>query len=124
MQEWLDEHKDEVVGNIEEEVLNGAGLIKEVATGHRDLADGDDEEENGDDDDDEDEDADDDEDDHENPHLFIKDNGIQVDMGENACVGESFEEDMGDNEDVYPELPNIYNDKLNWKEQELVFGFD
>ncbi|CAI9298012.1 unnamed protein product [Lactuca saligna] len=54
MQEWLDEHKDEVVGNIEEE----------------------------------------------------------VDMAENISVGESFKEDIADNEDVYPELPNIFNDKL------------
>ncbi|CAI9304458.1 unnamed protein product [Lactuca saligna] len=64
IQEWLDEHKDDVVGNIDEEVLDGAGLVKEVATGHRDVGDIDDEEENGDEDDDEDEDADDDEDDH------------------------------------------------------------
>ncbi|CAH1441129.1 unnamed protein product [Lactuca virosa] len=112
MQEWLDEHKDEVVDNIEEKVLDGAGLIKEVATGHRDVADVDDE------DNDEDEDADDDEDGHENPHFLIKDNGIQVDVGENAGVGDSFEEDMADNEDVYPKLPNIFNDKLNLKEQE------
>ncbi|CAI9293591.1 unnamed protein product [Lactuca saligna] len=43
-------------------------------------------------------------------------------MGEKAGAGEFFEEDMGDNEDVYPELPNIFNDKLNWKEQEPVLG--
>ncbi|CAH1441134.1 unnamed protein product [Lactuca virosa] len=114
MQEWLDEHKDEVVGNIQEKVLDGSRLIKEVATRHRDVADIDDEEENGIEEDDEDEDDD------ENPYFLIKDNGIQVDMGENAGVGDSFEEDMGDNEDVYPELPNIFNDKLNLKEQEHV----
>ncbi|XP_023743563.2 uncharacterized protein LOC111891725 [Lactuca sativa] len=43
-------------------------------------------------------------------------------MSEKAGAGEFFEEDTGDNEDVYPELPNIFNDKLNWKEQEPVLG--
>ncbi|CAI9298834.1 unnamed protein product [Lactuca saligna] len=114
--EWLDEHKDKFFGNVQEEVLDGAGLVKEVAIGHRDLGDTNDEEVNGDNDDDEDEDVDDDEDDHQKPHFFIKGNEIQVDMGKKAGVGESFEEDMGDNEDVYPEFPNIFNDKLNWKE--------
>ncbi|CAH1454570.1 unnamed protein product [Lactuca virosa] len=86
MHEWLDEHKYEVVGNIEEETLDGAGLFKEVATGHWDVGDIDDEEENGDEDDDEYEDANDDEDDHQRTHFFIKDNGMQVDMGENSGV--------------------------------------
>ncbi|CAI9279825.1 unnamed protein product [Lactuca saligna] len=76
MQERLDEHKNVVFGNIEEEVLYGAGLIKEVETGHQDVADVDDEEEIGKEDDEEDEDANDDEDNHENPHFFINDNGI------------------------------------------------
>ncbi|CAI9287765.1 unnamed protein product [Lactuca saligna] len=124
IQEWLDEHKDEFVGNVEEEVLDGAGLVKEVAPGYRDVGDSDtnDEVQNGDDDDDEDEDVDGNEDDHQKPHFFIKGNESQVEMGEKAGAGEFFEEDMGDNEDVYPELPNIFNDKLNWKEQELVLG--
>ena len=39
IQEWLDEHKDEFVGNVEEEVLDGAGLVKEVAPGYRDVGD-------------------------------------------------------------------------------------
>ncbi|XP_052624932.1 uncharacterized protein LOC128132415 [Lactuca sativa] len=43
-------------------------------------------------------------------------------MGEKVGASDFFEEDMGDNEDVYPELPNIFNDKLNWKEQEPVLG--
>ncbi|CAI9286727.1 unnamed protein product [Lactuca saligna] len=43
-------------------------------------------------------------------------------MGEKAGAGKFFEEDMGDNEHVYPELPNIFNDKLNWKEQEPVLS--
>ncbi|CAI9278364.1 unnamed protein product [Lactuca saligna] len=50
-------------------------------------------------------------------------NEIQVEIGEKAGAGEFFEEDMGDNEDVYPEFPNIFNDKLNWKEQEPLLGF-
>ncbi|CAI9279826.1 unnamed protein product [Lactuca saligna] len=29
---------------------------------------------------------------------------------------------MDDNEDVHPDLPNIFNDKLNWKEQEPDLG--
>ncbi|CAI9284501.1 unnamed protein product [Lactuca saligna] len=43
-------------------------------------------------------------------------------MGEKEGVCEFFEEDMGENEDVYPKLPNIFNDKLNWKEQEPDLG--
>ncbi|CAI9265520.1 unnamed protein product [Lactuca saligna] len=39
--EWLDEHKDEFVGNVEEEVLDGAGLVKEVTPGYRDVGDSD-----------------------------------------------------------------------------------
>ncbi|CAI9298902.1 unnamed protein product [Lactuca saligna] len=90
IQEWLDEHKDEFVGNVEEEVLDGAGLVKEVTPGYRDVGD--------------------------------SDTNDEVEMCEKAGAGEFFEEDMGDNEDVYPELPNIFNDKLNWKEQEPVLG--
>ncbi|CAI9281609.1 unnamed protein product [Lactuca saligna] len=88
--EWLDEHKDEFVGNVEEEVLDGAGLVKEVTPVYRDVGD--------------------------------SDTNDEVEMGEKAGAGEFFEEDMGDNEDVYPELPNIFNDKLNWKEQEPILG--
>nr|KAJ0205989.1 hypothetical protein LSAT_V11C500295470 [Lactuca sativa] len=55
---WM--NTDEIVGNIEEEVLDGAGLIKEVAIGHQDVDKVDDEEDN------------DDEDNHENPHFFQK----------------------------------------------------
>ncbi|CAI9294883.1 unnamed protein product [Lactuca saligna] len=90
IQEWLDKHKDEFVGNVEDEVLDGAGLVKEVAPRYRDVGD--------------------------------SDTNDEVEMGGKAGAGEFFEEDMGDNEDVYPELPNIFNDKLNWKEQELVLG--
>nr|KAJ0218388.1 hypothetical protein LSAT_V11C300134140 [Lactuca sativa] len=124
MQEWLHEHKDEVVGNIEEEVLDGAGLIKEVATGHRDVDEVNDEEDNGE----EDEGADDDEDGHGNPYFFKKDNGLQFYMGENTGVGKLLEEDMGDNEDVYPNLPNIFNDKMSVRllreEVKTTFGID
>ncbi|CAI9284502.1 unnamed protein product [Lactuca saligna] len=70
IQEWLDEHKDNFVGNVEEEVLDGAGLVKEVAPGHRDVGDTKDEEENDNDNDDEDEDVDDAEDDHQKPHFL------------------------------------------------------
>ncbi|CAI9278264.1 unnamed protein product [Lactuca saligna] len=118
IQEWLDEHKDEFVGNVKEEVLDGAGQVKEVAPGHRDVGDKNDEEENGD----EDEYVDGDEDDHQKPHFFIKGNEIQVEMGEKAGACEFYEEDMCDNEDVYPELPNIFNDKFNWKENEPVLA--
>ncbi|CAI9298960.1 unnamed protein product [Lactuca saligna] len=48
------------------------------------------------------------EDNHEKPLFFIKDNGIRVDMRENAGVCDSFEEDMGDNEDVYPRRVKKY----------------
>ncbi|KAL7584502.1 hypothetical protein Lser_V15G42910 [Lactuca serriola] len=54
--------------------------------------------------------------------FFIKGNEIQVDMGEKAGASEFFEEDMSDDEDIYPELPNIFNDKLNCKEHEPVLG--
>ena len=54
--------------------------------------------------------------------FFKKDNGPDVDMDENAGLGDPLEEAMYDNEDVYPKLPNIFNDKLNWKEQEPVLG--
>ncbi|CAH1450564.1 unnamed protein product [Lactuca virosa] len=124
MHEWLEEHKEEIVDNIVEEVINGAGQIKEIETGHLD----EDEDENEDEDDDKDEDdhraedvdADEDEDDHTNPHFFKKDNGPDVDMGENAALGDPLEEAMDDDEDVYPQLPNIFNEKLHWKEQEPV----
>ncbi|CAH1432682.1 unnamed protein product [Lactuca virosa] len=125
MQEWLEEHKEEVVDNIVEEVLDGAGLVKEIKTCHLD-----DEDENEDEDDDEDEDdhgvedvdADEDEDSHSSPHFFKKDNGPDVEMGENAALGGPLEEAMDDDEDVYPQLPNIFNEKLHWNEQELVLG--
>nr|KAJ0217982.1 hypothetical protein LSAT_V11C300103540 [Lactuca sativa] len=45
--------------------------------------------------------------------FFKKDNGPDVDMGKNAGVGEPLEEDMDNNEDVYPELPNIFNKNLH-----------
>ncbi|CAH1446537.1 unnamed protein product [Lactuca virosa] len=86
IQEWLDEHKDEFVGNVEEEVLDGAGLVKEVAPGHRDVGDTNDEEENCDDDDDEDEDVDGDEDDHQKPHFFYKGHWPVI-----SCGGMKFE---------------------------------
>ena len=70
IQEWLDEHKDEFVGHVEEEVLDGVGVVKEVAPGHRDVGDTNDDEENGDDEDEEDEDVHDAEDDHQKPHFL------------------------------------------------------
>ncbi|CAH1442835.1 unnamed protein product [Lactuca virosa] len=116
--EWLDEHKEEVVDNIVEEVIDGAGLIKEIETGHLDEDEHEDEDEDEDDHGAEDMDADEDEDDHSSPHFFKKDNGPDVDMGENAGLVDPLEEAMDDNEDVYPELSNIFNEKLHWKEQE------
>ncbi|CAH1453627.1 unnamed protein product [Lactuca virosa] len=92
------------------EMFTGERLIKEVETRHVD----EDEDDHGA----EDEDVDADEDDHGSPHFFKKDNGPDVDMGENAGMCEPLEEDMDDNEDVYPELPNIFYEKLLWKEQE------
>ncbi|CAH1440428.1 unnamed protein product [Lactuca virosa] len=114
MQEWLDEHKEEVVDNILEEVIDGAGPIKEIETGHLD------EDHDEDDHGVEDVDADKDKDDLSSPHFFKKDNGPDVDMGENVGLGEPLEDAMDDNEDVYPESPNIFNEKLHWKEQEHV----
>ncbi|CAI9301492.1 unnamed protein product [Lactuca saligna] len=106
MQEWLDEHIEEVFDNIGEEVIDGAGIIKEFQPGHLDV----DEDDHGA----EDVDAYDnkDKDDLSNPHFFKKDNGPDVDTGKNASLGEPLEEYMDDNEDVYPELPNIFNEKL------------
>ena len=54
--------------------------------------------------------------------FFKKDNGPDVDMDENAGLGDPLEEAMYDNEDVYPKLPNIFNEKMHWKEQEPVLG--
>ena len=48
--------------------------------------------------------------------FFKNDNGPDVDMGENAALGDPLEEAMDDDEDVYPQLPNIFNEKLHWKE--------
>ncbi|XP_023768936.1 uncharacterized protein LOC111917486 [Lactuca sativa] len=78
MQEWLDEHKEEVVDNIVEQVIDGARLIKDIEIGH--LDEDEDEDEGEDEDEDEDEndhgaedvDVDEDEDDHSNPHFFQK----------------------------------------------------
>ncbi|CAH1438726.1 unnamed protein product [Lactuca virosa] len=123
--EWLEEHKEEVVDNIVEEVLDGAGLLKEIETCHLD---DEDENENEDEDKDEDEDdhgaedvdADEDEDNHNIPHFIKKDNGPDVEMGDNAALGGPLEEAMDEDEDVYPQLPNFFIEKLHWKEQELV----
>ncbi|CAH1432564.1 unnamed protein product [Lactuca virosa] len=82
MQEWLEEHKEEVVDNIVEEVLDGAGLVKEIETDHLD-----DEDENENEDEDEDVDADEDEDNHSSPHFIKKDNDPDVEMGDNAAWG-------------------------------------
>ncbi|XP_023749693.3 uncharacterized protein LOC111897972 [Lactuca sativa] len=43
-------------------------------------------------------------------------------MGENVALGNPLEEAMDDNGDVYLELPNIFNEKLHWKEREPVLG--
>ncbi|CAH1448788.1 unnamed protein product [Lactuca virosa] len=96
MQEWLEEHKEEVVDNIVEEVIDGAGLIKEIETDHLDEYEDENEDEDEDEDDHgaEDVDVDEDEDNHSNPHFFKRDNGPDVDMGENAALGDPLEEAM------------------------------
>ncbi|CAI9297968.1 unnamed protein product [Lactuca saligna] len=88
MQEWLEEHKEEVVDNIVEEVLDGAGLVKEIETGHLDDK-GENENENEDEDGHgaDDVDADEDEDNHSNSNFIKKDNGPDVKMGDNAALG-------------------------------------
>nr|KAJ0224026.1 hypothetical protein LSAT_V11C200086230 [Lactuca sativa] len=50
MQEWLEEHREEVIDNIMEEVIDDAGLIKEIEIGH--LNEDEDEDENEDEDED------------------------------------------------------------------------
>ncbi|CAI9282897.1 unnamed protein product [Lactuca saligna] len=121
MQEWLDEHKEEVVDNIVEEVLDGAILVKEIASGHLDDED-ENEFEDEDDHEDDDVDVDVDEDNHSSPHVFEKSNGSDVEMGENAALSGPLEEGMHYDEDVYPQLPNIFNEQLHWTEQEPVLG--
>ncbi|KAL7586690.1 uncharacterized protein LOC111887387 [Lactuca sativa] len=118
MHEWLEEHKEEVLDNIVEEVLDGVGLVKEIETGHLD---DEDENENGDEDKDEYEDdhgaedveADEDEDKHSIAHFIKNDNVPDVEMGDNAALGGPLEEAMDEDEDVYPQLPNIFNEKLH-----------
>ncbi|CAI9270917.1 unnamed protein product [Lactuca saligna] len=90
MHEWLEEHKEEVVDSIVEEVLDGLGIVKEIKTN---------------------------EDNHNRPYFIKKDNGLDVEMGDNATLGGPLEEAMDEDEDVLPQLPNIFNEKLHWKEQ-------
>ncbi|CAI9288460.1 unnamed protein product [Lactuca saligna] len=61
-----------------------------------------------------------DEDNHSSPHVFKKFNGYDVEMGENVALGGPLEEGMDDDEHVYPQIPNIFNEKIHWKEQEPV----
>nr|KAJ0201252.1 hypothetical protein LSAT_V11C600335950 [Lactuca sativa] len=95
MQEWLEEHKEEVVDDIIEEVLDGAELVKEIETDHLD---DEDENENKDEDEHEDDhgaedvDANEDVDNHSNPHFIKKGNGPDVKMGDNAAFGRHLEE--------------------------------
>ncbi|CAI9271059.1 unnamed protein product [Lactuca saligna] len=88
------------------------GLIKEFETWALDG----DEDEDEDDPGDEDVDVDDDEDDLSNLHIFKKNNGPDIDMDEDTCLGKPLEEAIDDNEDVYHDLPNIFNDNPHWKE--------
>ncbi|CAI9298058.1 unnamed protein product [Lactuca saligna] len=92
IQEWLEEHKEEFVDNIVEEVIDGVGLIKEIETCHLD----EDEDDHGA----EDVDVDDDEDGHSNLEFFKKDNGPDVDMGEKETLVDPLEEAKDDNENV------------------------
>ncbi|CAI9261316.1 unnamed protein product [Lactuca saligna] len=84
------------------------GLIKEIETGHMDE----------DDHEAEDVDVDVNEDDLSSPRFFKKDNGPDVDMGENVSLGEPLKE-VDDNEDVYPELPNIFNESYTRRSRNL-----
>ncbi|CAH1422567.1 unnamed protein product [Lactuca virosa] len=65
---------------------------------------------------------DEDEDDNRRPHFIKEDKGTQSDMGANPCVVEPVDEDMDDNKDVDPDLPNIFNEHLHWKGQVPVLG--
>ncbi|CAH1435371.1 unnamed protein product [Lactuca virosa] len=100
------------------------GVILPMYIDHFGHLDDEDENEDEDEDDhgDDDVDADADEDNHSSPHVFKKSNGPDVEMGENAASGGPLEEGMNDDEDVYPQLPNIFNEQLHWKEQEPVLA--
>ena len=53
---------------------------------------------------------------------FKKDNGPNLNMGDNVGEDEPIDEAMDDNEDIDPDFPNILNEKLHWKEDQPILG--